>query len=138
MFTDEEFADYVSSDIEDIDSGLVSSLKREASVMIRRIGKNLPADTDEWPEAAKVVGLRVVARGYDRKLSEIPPGLESISHTGGPFSQNMNFGNSSGAVLWLSKEDRLLLGAGGGAYTVGLMPRRADGSPDAWSSDTWR
>lgn len=140
MFTSQEFADYTDQPLEDVNAGLVEQLKREARILIRHEDRNLPEDPAEWPEVAKVVGLRVVARGYDRRQSGIPSTAESTSVTAGPFSQNFGFGSSSsGNALWLTKDDKKLLHGAqgrGGAFSVDLMPNpevsRYPSSPEWW------
>ena len=139
MFTLEEFAAYLDTPIEDINSALVDQLVREVSVLIRYEDGSLPEDTNLWPEVAKVVGLRAVARGYDRRQSGVPINAESSTVTAGPFSQNLAFGSSSsGNALWLTKDDKKLLrGAAGrgGAFTVNLMPNPdvpRGVAPDYW------
>lgn len=140
MFTPQEFADYTDQDLETINTGLVDQLKREARILIRHEDGNLPEDSGEWPEAAKIVGLRVVARGYDRRQSGIPSTAESTSVTAGPFSQNFGFGSSSsGNALWLTKDDKKLLHGSQGqgrAFGINLMPNpdtpRGGVHPDWW------
>ena len=141
MFTPQEFADYTDQPVEDVNTGLVEQLTREAKILIRHEDRNLPEDAAEWPEVAKVVGLRVVARGYDRRQSGIPSTAESSTVTAGPFSQGFGFGSSSsGNALWLTKDDKKLLHGArgrGGAFAVDLMPNpdspRFSASPEWWS-----
>lgn len=141
MFTLQEFADYLDIPLDEVNSGMVDQLTREARILIRHEDRNLPEDAAEWPEVAKVVGLRVVARGYDRRQSGVPSTVESSSVTAGPFAQTHSFGSSSsGNALWLTKDDkRLLHGAQGrgGAFSVDLMPNpeinRFSTDPEWWS-----
>lgn len=141
MFTSQEFADYVDLPVQDVNRGLVEQLTREAKILIRHEDRNLPEDTSEWPEVARVVGLRVVARGYDRRQSGVPSTAESSTVTAGPFSQNFGFGgSSSGNALWLTKDDKKLLHGArgrGGAFAVDLMPNpevpRFNPRPEWWS-----
>lgn len=125
MFTVEEFASYVDIPVDEVNVKLLESLIREARVLIRYEDPSLSDDAVEWPEEALIVGMRVVARGYDRRMSGIPGTAESSSVTAGPFSQNYSFGSgSSGNSLWLTKDDKkLLTGAtGGSAFAVDLLP----------------
>ena len=85
------------------------------------------------------MGLRVVARGYDRRQSGVPSTAESSTVTAGPFSQNFGFGaSSSGNALWLTKDDKKLLHGAqgrGGALSVNLLPN--PDVPRGSSFDDW-
>ena len=90
--------------------------------MIRSYRPALPEDTTEWPNAAKVVAMRVVSRAFD--AGDVPAGATGQNFGAGPFSMSTSFesGSTNGGV-WLSKQDRILLrGRGGGAYSVNMMP----------------
>lgn len=140
MFTADEFADYTDQSLDDVNAGLVEQLKREVKILIRHEDRNLSEDPSEWPEVAKIVALRVVARGYDRRQSGVPSTAESSSVTAGPFGQTFGFGSSSsGNALWLTKDDKKLLHGAqgrGGAFAVDLMPNpdvpRWFDRPDGW------
>lgn len=139
MFTLQEFADYLDIPLDEVNRGMVEQLTREARILIRHEDRNLQEDAAEWPEVAKVVGLRVVARGYDRRQSGVPSTAESSTVTAGPFSQNFGFGaSSSGNALWLTKDDKKLLHGAqgrGGAFSVNLLPN--PDVPRGSSFDDW-
>lgn len=138
MFELEDFADYTRLDVGDIDTGFLEQLKREARMLIRQSAPHLDADDDAWPEEAKIVALRVVARGYLKPTGDNPLyGASSVSHGAGPFSQSINFTTDANQPgLWLTKADLRALGAHkGGAYTVDLAPRvfrNTERGPDWW------
>ncbi|MCQ9340808.1 hypothetical protein NQ028_06565 [Corynebacterium phoceense] len=141
MFTVEEFAEHMAMSVDDVDQALMRSRMREAQALIRQALPSLGDDVSAWPENAVVVALRVVARGYERAVSGSPFGAESVARTSGPFSETVSYGSqSSGNALWLTKEDKRLLGVGRGAYAVDLTPPYAlrEYGPDLWRSTTER
>ena len=140
MFTIDEFAAYIDVPFDEVSGPSVTALQREARVLLRGFAPSLPADTDLWPESAKVVALRVVARGYLQLSSGLPGGVTSVSHSAEGFSQQLGFESGSAqAGLWLSKQDKQLLrGVGGSrAYSVYQGPRERPQAPDVWSPAGW-
>lgn len=143
MFTTQELADYLRLEASDIDEANVEQLKREARVKLRRAAPRLPEDDSQWPEAANVVALRVVARGYAKTEGAGPGGVAygaaSMSHSAGPFSQSVTLREESTTPgVWLTKEDLKDLGEfrSGGAYMVDQAPRylRERGEPRWWET----
>lgn len=134
MFTDEEFAEYVDLDVKDVNLRRVRSLSREAEVMIRAYA-DVPESVTDWPEAAKVVALRMVARGYLQADNNAPVGAESLSVSAGPFSQSYGFGDGAASgSLWFTRQDKELLRGRGGtrAYAVDLGHTMNSHPPDPW------
>ena len=122
MFSIEEFAEANDIPLEEISESRFEWLLREAEAVIRSYRPALPEHVDEWPNAAKVVAMRVVSRAFD--AGDVPAGASSLNTSAGPFSMSTSFesGSTNGGV-WLSKQDRILLrGRGGGAYSVNMMP----------------
>ena len=122
MFSIEEFAQANDIPLEEISESRFEWLLREAEAVIRSYRPALPEDTADWPNAAKVVAMRVVSRAFD--AVDVPAGASSLNTSAGPFSMSTSFesGSTNGGV-WLSKQDRILLrGRGGGAYSVNMMP----------------
>lgn len=122
MFTLEEFAEANDIPIDEVSPKRLEWLMREAEAVIRSYRPALPEHVDEWPNAAKVVAMRVVSRAFD--AGDVPAGASSLNTSAGPFSMSTSFesGSTNGGV-WLSKQDRILLrGRGGGAYSVNMMP----------------
>lgn len=140
MFTIQELADYLRMGVSEIDEANVEQLKREARVKLRRAAPRLPEDDTQWPEAANVVAMRVVARGYAKTgvgPSGAMYGASSMSHTAGPFSQSVTLREESTMPgVWLTKEDLKDLGdfRSGGAYMVDQTPKHARdrGEPPWW------
>ena len=127
MFSIEEFAQANDIPLEEISESRFEWLLREAEAVIRSYRPALPEDTADWPNAAKVVAMRVVSRAFE--AGDVPAGASSLSTSAGPFSTSTSFesGATNGGV-WLSKQDRILLrGRGGGAYSVDMIPADADG-----------
>lgn len=125
MFTLEEFAEANDIPIDEVGPKRLEWLMREAEAVIRSYRPALPEHVDEWPNAAKVVAMRVVSRAFD--AGDVPAGASSLNTSAGPFSMSTSFeaGSTNGGV-WLSKQDRILLrGRGGGAYSVNMMPADA-------------
>ena len=122
MFTLEEFAEANDIPVDEVSPKRLEWLMREAEAVIRSYRPALPEHVDEWPNAAKVVAMRVVSRAFD--AVDVPAGASSLNTSAGPFSMSTSFesGSTNGGV-WLSKQDRILLrGRGGGAYSVNMMP----------------
>ena len=122
MFTLEEFAEANDIPVDEVSPKRLEWLMREAEAVIRSYRPALPEHVDEWPNAAKVVAMRVVSRAFD--AGDVPAGASSLNTRAGPFSMSTSFesGSTNGGV-WLSKQDRILLrGRGGGAYSVNMMP----------------
>ena len=122
MFSIEEFAQANDIPLEEISESRFEWLLREAEAVIRSYRPALPEHVDEWPNAAKVVAMRVVSRAWD--AGDVPAGATGQNFGAGPFSMSTSFesGSTNGGV-WLSKQDRILLrGRGGGAYSVNMMP----------------
>ena len=122
MFTLEEFAEANDIPVDEVSPKRLEWLMREAEAVIRSYRPALPEHTDEWPNAAKVVAMRVVSRAFD--AVDVPAGATGQNFGAGPFSMSTSFeaGSTNGGV-WLSKQDRILLrGRGGGAYSVNMMP----------------
>ena len=122
MFTLEEFAEANDIPVDEVSPKRLEWLMREAEAVIRSYRPALPEHVDEWPNAAKVVAMRVVSRAFD--AGDVPAGASSLNTSAGPFSMSTSFesGSTNGGV-WLSKQDRILLrGRGGGAYSVNMMP----------------
>ena len=122
MFSIEEFAQANDIPLEEISESRFEWLLREAEAVIRSYRPALPEHVDEWPNAAKVVAMRVVSRAFD--AVDVPAGATGQNFGAGPFSMSTSFesGSTNGGV-WLSKQDRILLrGRGGGAYSVNMMP----------------
>ena len=116
MFSIEEFAQANDIPLEEISESRFEWLLREAEAVIRSYRPALPEHVDEWPNAAKVVAMRVVSRAFD--AGDVPAGATGQNFGAGPFSMSTSFesGSTNGGV-WLSKQDRILLrGRGGGAY----------------------
>ena len=144
MFTLQELADYLRLDVDDIDEANVVQLQREARVKLRRAAPRLPVDDAQWPEAANVVALRVVARGYAKgetsNMGGVAYGASSMSHGAGPFNQSVTFREEATTPgVWLTKEDLKDLGEfrSGGAYMVNQAPLdRGDGgvNPTWWQN----
>lgn len=140
MFTIEELADYLRTSADQIDEANVEQLKREARVKLRRAAPRLPEDDTEWPEAANVVAMRVVARGYAKGAGDAGTpiyGASSMSNSAGPFSQSVTLREESTTPgVWLTKEDLKDLGEfrSGGAYMVDQAPSylRERGEPKWW------
>lgn len=129
MFTLQEFADYTRLDVVDVDTAALEQLKREARVKILRAAPTLDSDDTDWPEAARIVAMRVVARGYLKPAGDGANmyGAASLSQNAGPFGQSVTFREESTLPgVWLTKEDLKDLGqfrrGGGGAYAVNLGP----------------
>ena len=122
MFTLEEFAEANDIPVDEVSPKRLEWLMREAEAVIRSYRPALPEHVDEWPNAAKVVAMRVVSRAFD--AVDVPAGATGQNFGAGPFSMSTSFeaGSTNGGV-WLSKQDRILLrGRGGGAYSVNMMP----------------
>ena len=122
MFTLEEFAEANDIPADEVSPKWLEWLMREAEAVIRSYRPALPEHVDEWPNAAKVVAMRVVSRAFD--AGDVPAGASSLNTSAGPFSMSTSFesGSTNGGV-WLSKQDRILLrGRGGGAYSVNMVP----------------
>ena len=122
MFTLEDFAEANDIPVDEVSPKRLEWLMREAEAVIRSYRPALPEHVDEWPNAAKVVAMRVVSRAFD--AGDVPAGASSLNTSAGPFSMSTSFepGSTNGGV-WLSKQDRILLrGRGGGAYSVNMMP----------------
>lgn len=122
MFTLEEFAEANDIPVDEVSPKRLEWLMREAEAVIRSYRPALPEHVDEWPNAAKVVAMRVVSRAFD--AGDVPAGASSLNTSAGPFSMSTSFesGSTNGGV-WLSKQDRILLrGRGGGAYSVNMIP----------------
>ena len=122
MFSIEEFAEANDIPLEEISAKRFEWLLNEAEAVIRAYRPALPESTSDWPNAAKVVAMRVVSRAFE--AGDVPAGASSLSTSAGPFSTSTSFesGATNGGV-WLSKQDRILLrGRGGGAYSVNMMP----------------
>ena len=122
MFTLEEFAEANDIPVDEVSPKRLEWLMREAEAVIRSYRPALPEHVDEWPNAAKVVAMRVVSRAFE--AGDVPAGASSLNTSAGPFSMSTSFesGSTNGGV-WLSKQDRILLrGRGGGAYSVNMMP----------------
>jgi len=122
MFALEEFAEANDIPVDKVSSKRLEWLMREAEAVIRSYRPALPEHTDEWPNAAKVVAMRVVSRAFD--AGDVPAGATGQNFGAVPFSMSTSFesGSTNGGV-WLSKQDRILLrGRGGGAYSVNMMP----------------
>ena len=125
--------------LEEISAKRLGWLMREAEAVIRSYRPALPEHVEEWPNAAKVVAMRVVSRAFN--AVDVPAGASSLNTSAGPFSMSTSFesGSTNGGV-WLSKQDRILLrGRGGGAYSVNMMPADA-GERSAYysySDDIW-
>ena len=125
MFTLEEFAEANDIPVDEVSPKRLEWLMREAEAVIRSYRPALPEYVDEWPNAAKVVAMRVVSRAFD--AGDVPAGATGQNFGAGPFSMSTSFeaGSTNGGV-WLSKQDRILLrGRGGGAYSVNMMPADA-------------
>lgn len=129
MFTLQEFADYTRLGTDEVDTAALDQLKREARVKILRAAPTLDSDDTDWPEAARVVAMRVVARGYLKPTADGAGmyGAASLSQNAGPFGQSVSFREESTLPgVWLTKEDLKDLGqyrrGDGGAYTVNLGP----------------
>ena len=125
MFTLEEFAEANDIPVDEVSPKRLEWLMREAEAVIRSYRPALPEIVEEWPDAAKVVAMRVVSRAFD--AGDVPAGASSLNTSAGPFSMSTSFesGSTNGGV-WLSKQDRILLrGRGGGAYSVNMMPADA-------------
>lgn len=139
MFTLSEFCDYAGISAEAVDSDRLNALKREAVVVLRSYVRDLPENVDDWPEAAKIVSLRVVSRGYLQADSGLPFGATSVSYGAEGYSHSYGFSdNSSGSALWLSKQDKALLrGLGGGARAYGLDMTQRAGLRRDWGPDPW-
>ena len=122
MFTLEEFAEANDIPVHEVSPKRFEWLMREAEAVIRSYRPALPAHVDEWPDAAKVVAMRVVSRAFE--AGDVPAGATGQNFGAGPFPMSTSFesGSTNGGV-WLSKQDRILLrGRGGGAYSVNMMP----------------
>src|SRR5699024_5881722 len=122
MFTLEEFAEANDIPVDEVSPKRLEWLMREAEAVIRSYRPALPEDTTDWPNAAKVVAMRVVSRAFD--AGDVPAGASSLNTSAGPFSMSTSFesGSTTGGV-WLSKQDRILLRSScGGANSVNMMP----------------
>ena len=108
MFSIEEFAQANDIPLEEISESRFEWLLREAEAVIRSYRPALPEDTTDWPNAAKVVAMRVVSRAFD--AVDVPAGATGQNFGAGPFSMSTSFesGSTNGGV-WLSKQDRILL-----------------------------
>lgn len=125
MFTLEEFAEANDIPVDEVSPKRLEWLMREAEAVIRSYRPALPEHVGEWPDAAKVVAMRVVSRAFDS--GDVPAGATGQNFGAGPFSMSTSFesGSTNGGV-WLSKQDRILLrGRGGGAYSVNMTPADA-------------
>ena len=136
MFTIQDLADYTGLDIEDIPEARFNALVAEAEALIRAQARKLPSDYVDWPEAAKSVALRIVARVFEHRDFI---GVTNTSMTAGPFTTNTTYSaDATAGSLYLTKQDKVLLGAAGGtkAYSVDMIPReRAQNR--VWVTPTW-
>lgn len=136
MFTIQDLADYTGLDVEDIPEARFKALVAEAEALIRAQARKLPADYLEWPESAKAVALRIVARVFEHR--DII-GVTNASMTAGPFTTNTTYSTDATAgSLYLTKQDKILLGAAGGskAYVVDMTPRNR-AQDRVWVTPTW-
>ena len=131
-----EFSAYIGADIDTIDQQRVDRLRMEAEALIRAAKPSLVGASVDWPDNAFIVLLRVMARGMN--TAQIPSGVDRVSENAGDFSYSYSFNeNALGGGLWLSKQDKLILGvAGGGSYAVnlGVNARVQSGYDDGWRS----
>lgn len=128
VFTIEEFAEYAGMEIDEVESGKVRLLEREALALIGTVCRNWQT-MNPIPDEVAIVALRVVKRAYGRDGLD---GVSSQQTSAGPFSQTVSWSDSaSSGGVWLSRADKALLrsvcGGGGAAYAINLIPSHADG-----------
>ena len=98
MFSIEEFAQANDIPLEEISESRFEWLLREAEAVIRSYRPALPEHVDEWPDAAKVVAMRVVSRAFD--AVDVHAGASTLNTSAGPFSMSTSFesGSTNGGV----------------------------------------
>lgn len=134
-----DLAAYSDLSVEDISAEKLTLANREVAVLIKSYATYLPDDVEVWPEGAKVVALRVLARGHEQTGFA---GLSSQSVSAGPFSQSIGISETaSSGSYYLTKQDKAILdrrGRKGGAYAVNILPSdtRINGIP-GYAEDEW-
>ena len=93
MFTLEDFAEANDIPVDEVSPKRLEWLMREAEAVIRSYRPALPEDTADWPNAAKVVAMRVVSRAFD--AGDVPAGASSLNTSAGPFSMSTSFESGS-------------------------------------------
>lgn len=118
----DDFAAHVGVPADSLDAAQVDRLRIEAEALIRAVKPALPEQVDQWPENAYVVLLRVMARGVSRGAGGgFPSGIDRVSEGSGDFSYSYSLSeDSQGGGLWLTRQDRLILGVRGGAFAIDL------------------
>lgn len=139
MISLEDFAAYIGVDVDEVDQQRFTYLMEDAEALIRSVKNGLDEDTALWPNNAVVVLRRVMARAYEDPVVE--PGASNMSVTAGPFTRQVSYSSDASAGgVWLSKQDRLLLGVnvGRSSFAVDLMPQpRPPMNPDWWGNYAW-
>lgn len=136
MFSLADFAAFLDVPEDTINETRLNVLTAKAEALIRNYARDLPEDFAEWPAGAKAVAMDVVGRAWQQADMA---GVDSLATTAGPFSQTRQFSASAGSV-WLSKQDKAILGGGGGsgAYSIDLTPEDAQRGREWLTPDTWR
>lgn len=102
---------------------MLNGLLEEASLLVE--GYLGVTYTEAVPDAVRVVASRVVARALTAP-DDVPEGGTAVTLRTLDFSSTRNFGGEGRSNLWLSKQDKTMLGAlgGGGMAVVGLSSER--------------
>ena len=117
MFTMEELATATGTQAEELNPARVALWKRQADALIRLIRPELPNNRNDWPEAAKVVALRMVARTLEEETR--PYGATEVSHSADGFTQSLTF-QQAGNGVYMTRADKRLLKGPGRAFTIVL------------------
>lgn len=108
------------------EEGLAETLLEDAALRIDRACPPPETLTDDDLRARKIVACEMVKRAM--VMPDNLLGVTSYSDGTGPFQEQRTYGNPMGN-LYLTKEDRRLLGCGG--QQIGTIPFRAE-PPPVW------
>lgn len=116
----ETIAEYLDIPPDMISQAKLNLIESEAIALIKTIKHDLPASTDEWPQAIQSVLVRITARVFRNDIAGIT-GVTAISNTAGDYSQTKQF-SDTGSGVWLSKQDKQIIRGGHGrAYEINTM-----------------
>ena len=110
-----ELSDYElrHGSVEPEDEQLVRTLLGDAATMLDGLVEVVDGD-EHQAEVLKIVSCNMVSRC----MAADTAGVDQVSYTMGPFAQSVHYAKPGGN-LWLSKDDKDMLGLGG--FKVGTI-----------------
>lgn len=114
MLTPQTVANYLEIDTTEINADKLALLVEEATALMVAYA---PVLKEQWNNAAQVVLLRIVARGYQSTGTSI----QSLQVSAGPFQKSYTY---SQLGLYLSRADKAILnnaGRPGGIHAISLL-----------------